>query len=97
MYDAFIDVIASKGGAVVTGARVDASRGSATGGSSRPSTDGERYEGDAFVCTLPPQDAPAIAAEGSPLAAELRAVAGARRTSARSASTSASSRGCGTT
>ena len=64
MYDVFIEELESNGGALITGERiagleiVDGSIIAAI------STD-VRYEADAFVCTLPPQDAPAIAPEGS--------------------------------
>ncbi len=39
-------------------------------------TSDARYEADAFVCTLPPQDAPAIAPDGSALRAEMEQWAG---------------------
>lgn len=71
MYDAFIDVINAHGGALVTGARVDALDLTADGAIIAAIAGSDRYEAGAFVCTLPPQDAPDIAAPGSPLAAEL--------------------------
>ena len=76
MYDAFIDVLQSHGGAVVTGARVDALDLAPDGSIIAAVAGADRYEADAFVCTLPPQDAPAIAAPGSPLARELAQWAG---------------------
>lgn len=70
MYNTFIDALRENGGELVTGARVDAieMRG---GHAVAAIADGERYEADAFVCALPPQEAPSIAAVGSPLASEL--------------------------
>ena len=75
MYDIFIDELRTNGGTLVTGAHVD-----------RLEVEGERivaattsdarYEADAFVCTLPPQDAPVIAADGSALRAEMERWAG---------------------
>ena len=70
MYDQWIEDIEAAGGAVINGERVaslelDGDRLSAA----RTATG--RYEADAFVCTLPPQDAPSIAPEGSALRAEM--------------------------
>ena len=70
MLDAFADEIASNGGAIVTGARVS-SLEERDGRITAAIVDGQRYEADAFVSTLPPQDAPALAAAGTPLAREL--------------------------
>ncbi|HLB24227.1 MAG TPA: NAD(P)/FAD-dependent oxidoreductase [Dehalococcoidia bacterium] len=70
MYDQWIEDIEAGGGTIVTGERVDVLETSegrivaAVGG-------GTRHEADAFVCTLPPQDAPSIAPEGSDLRAEM--------------------------
>lgn len=70
MYEAFASVLREHGGEVITGARVD-----------RLVTEGERVvaalvgdrriEADAFVVTVPPQDAPKLAEAGSPLRSEL--------------------------
>ena len=79
MLDAFADEIRAGGGAIVTGARVR-SLELRDGRAVAALTDDQRYEADAFVCTLPPQDAPEIAGEGSPLAAELRPYAGMQDT-----------------
>jgi|CXWL01.1.fsa_nt_gi phytoene dehydrogenase-like protein len=70
MYETWVDEIQTGGGTIATGARVeqlevqDGAIVAAYAGSTR-------YEADAFVCTLPPQDAPAIAPESSPLRAEM--------------------------
>ena len=71
MYDAFIGVLRAHGGSLVTGAHV---RRLETGGGRviAALTQDARHEAPAFVCTLPPQDAPALADGGSPLAEELR-------------------------
>lgn len=70
MYDTFIDALREHGGELVTGARVDSIE--LHGGRAVAAlVGGERYQAEAFVCTLPPQDAPSIAPAGSPLAAEL--------------------------
>jgi phytoene dehydrogenase-like protein len=76
MYDAFIDVIHSNGGAVITGTAIDRLEHAAGGGITAAIAGGERYEAAAFVCTIPAQDAPAIASQGTPLEAELRGWAG---------------------
>jgi phytoene dehydrogenase-like protein len=71
MYDAWTEDIASGGGAIVSGAAVtdvEVREGRVLAAIAN----GARYEGDAFVCTLPPQDAPHIAAAGSPLHIELQ-------------------------
>jgi phytoene dehydrogenase-like protein len=70
MYDAFADAIRAGGGTIIAGSaidRVDVEAGAIVAAIAS----GTRYEADAFVCTLPPQDAPAIAAPGTALAAEL--------------------------
>ena len=71
MYDVFIEELESNGGTLITGTRIDrldvADRRIVAA-----VTADARYEADAFVCTLPPQDAPALAADGSPLRAELQ-------------------------
>ncbi len=70
MYDAFRESLESHGGSVVCGARID--RLEITDGRVTAAVTSDiRYEADAFVCTLPPQDAPQIAETGTPLAAEL--------------------------
>ena len=68
--DAFVDSMTRDGGTLVTGARVDAVE-VRDGRAVAALANGERYEADAFVCALPPQDAPAIAEAGTPLASEL--------------------------
>lgn len=70
MYDAFIGVLRANGGALVTGAHV---RRLESGGGRviAAVTQDARHEAAAFICTLPPQDAPSIAEDGSPLADEL--------------------------
>jgi phytoene dehydrogenase-like protein len=76
MYDAFIDVIQSHDGAVITGAAIDRLEHAPDGSIVAAMTAGERYEAAAFVCTIPPQDAPAIAAPGTLLETELRGWSG---------------------
>jgi phytoene dehydrogenase-like protein len=70
MYDAFIADLHAHGGQLRLGARVDTLE---TEGDTITAAvaDGERFEAQAFVCTLPPQDAPSIAADGTPLRMEL--------------------------
>lgn len=71
MYDVFIDELQANGGVLITGARVE--RVEMEGARIAAAvTAGARYEADAFVCTLPPQEAPSIAPEGSALQAEMR-------------------------
>jgi phytoene dehydrogenase-like protein len=70
MYDTFIDELRANGGTLATGVsveRVETSGGRVTAAV----TPHGRYEADAFVCTLPPQDAPSIAEPGSALATEM--------------------------
>ena len=75
MYDIFIDELRTNGGTLVTGAHVE--RLEVEGGRIVAATTSDaRYEADAFVCTLPPQDAPVIAADGSALRAEMERWAG---------------------
>jgi phytoene dehydrogenase-like protein len=71
MYDAWAEEIVSGGGAIVTGTAVDRFE-LADGRIVGAITDGERYEADAFVSTLAPQDAPELAAVGTPLHTELQ-------------------------
>jgi phytoene dehydrogenase-like protein len=71
MYDAWIADIEAGGGTIVTGTAVDALE-VADGRVLASIAGGHRYEAEAFVSTLPPQDAPALAADGSELARELR-------------------------
>jgi phytoene dehydrogenase-like protein len=71
MYDVFIDELRASGGALMLGTRVDRLE-IEDGRIVAAITSGERYDADAFVCTLPPQDAPAIAPDGSPLRAEMQ-------------------------
>jgi phytoene dehydrogenase-like protein len=71
MYDSWIEDIASNGGAIVTGAAVTEVE-VRDGRIVAAIADGVRYEAEAFVCTLPPQDAPSIAGAGTPLHAELQ-------------------------
>ncbi|TAK60535.1 MAG: hypothetical protein EPO22_09220, partial [Dehalococcoidia bacterium] len=75
MYDAFLDELRAHGGTLVTGERVERLE-TEDGRVVAAITASERYEADAFVCTLPPQDAPAIARERSDLRAELEQWAG---------------------
>jgi phytoene dehydrogenase-like protein len=70
MFDVFVDVIAQHGGSVVAGARVDALE-VRDGRAVAAISGGERYEANAFVGAMPPQEAPSIAEAGTPLAAEL--------------------------
>ncbi|MHB8514133.1 MAG: phytoene desaturase family protein [Dehalococcoidia bacterium] len=70
MYDAFIGVLRANGGALVTGAHVR--RLEIGGGRAIAAiTPDARYEAASFISTLPPQDAPSIAEDGSPLAEEI--------------------------
>ncbi len=71
MYDVFIDELRAHGGEMLLGTHVDDIE-IIDGHVSAVIASGTRYEADAFVCTLAPQEAPAIAAEGSPLAKELQ-------------------------
>ncbi|HYM15236.1 MAG TPA: FAD-dependent oxidoreductase [Dehalococcoidia bacterium] len=70
MYTAFIDELRAGGGSLATGVTVERLE-TAGGRVAAAVAGGERYEADAFVCTLPPQDAPSIAEPGSALADEL--------------------------
>jgi 15-cis-phytoene desaturase len=75
MYDAFLDELQSRGGVLVTAERVER-LDVQDGRVAAAVTASNRYEGEAFVCTLPPQDAPSIARDGSDLHAELEQWAG---------------------
>ena len=70
IFDAFVESMTRNGGTLITGARVDALE-VRDGRAVAAIAGGERYEADAFVCAMPPQDAPSIAGPGTPLAAEL--------------------------
>jgi phytoene dehydrogenase-like protein len=75
MYDAWLEDIEAGGGAVVHGVtveRLDVLDGRVVAAI----TTDARYEADAFVSTLPPQDAPALAAVGTELERELRTWSG---------------------
>jgi len=75
MYGIFIDELRANGGTLVTGQRVE--RVEVDGGRIVAAiTTDARYDAGAFVCTLPPQDAPAIASHGSALHAEMERWAG---------------------
>jgi 15-cis-phytoene desaturase len=71
MYEAFTGVLEAHGGALVTGAHVRSLEADASGRVIAAVTDDARYEADAFICTLPVQDAPSLAEAGSALASEL--------------------------
>jgi protoporphyrinogen oxidase len=76
MYSIFIDELRAHGGELITGARVDRLETDGEGRIVAAITPDARYEADAFVCTLPPQDATAIAPAGTPLRAEMERWAG---------------------
>jgi 15-cis-phytoene desaturase len=71
MHDVFIEELEANGGALITGVRVDR-LDLIDGRITAAVTTDARYGADAFVCTLPPQEAPALAPEGSSLGAEMR-------------------------
>ncbi len=71
MLDGFVDDLRANGGTLVTGAHVERLETDPAGRITAAITPGARYAADAFVCTLPPQEAGAIAAAGSALAAEM--------------------------
>jgi phytoene dehydrogenase-like protein len=75
MYDAWIDDIETNDGIIVHGATVESLKTTDRRIVAAITSD-SRYEADAFVSTLAPQDAPAIAADSSPLRAELETWAG---------------------
>jgi len=75
IYDGFIESLRAAGGDLATGAAVERLETDGTRVTAAI-TAGQRYDADAFVCTLAPQDAPSIAAPGSTLAAELARWAG---------------------
>jgi phytoene dehydrogenase-like protein len=76
MYNIFIDELRATSGELITGARVDRLETDGAGRIVAAITADARYEADAFVCTLPPQDATAIAPDGSALRAEMERWAG---------------------
>jgi phytoene dehydrogenase-like protein len=70
MYETFESALTDHGGDIVTGAAVE--RLIVEGNRVVAAlANGQRYEANAFVLTLPPQDAPDIVDEGSPLRDEL--------------------------
>jgi 15-cis-phytoene desaturase len=71
MYERFIDALQSNNGSLITGAHVERLE-IEHGRIVAAVTPDARYEAAAFVSTLPPQDAPALAEGPSPLADELR-------------------------
>jgi phytoene dehydrogenase-like protein len=72
MYEIFVDEIRAGGGELRTGVHVD--RLEVRDGRVVAAIAGDtRHEADAFVCTLPPDVAPALAEAGTPLAAEMAA------------------------
>jgi phytoene dehydrogenase-like protein len=70
IFDAFIETMTQGGGTLITGARVDALE-VRDGRAVAAIAEGRRYESDAFVCAMPPQDAASIAEPGTALAREL--------------------------
>jgi phytoene dehydrogenase-like protein len=70
MFDAFIDVLRSNGGTLITGARVQRLE-ERDGRIAAAIVNGDRHEAGAFVCTLSPQEAPALAEDATPLRAEM--------------------------
>jgi phytoene dehydrogenase-like protein len=75
MYDVFIEELQANGGALITGTRIDRFE-IVDGRITAAVTADARYEADAFVCTLPPQEAPDLAPGGSALHAEMQQWAG---------------------
>jgi len=75
MYDVFIDELQANGGALITGAHVERLEVE-DGRAVAATTSDARYEAESFVCTLPPQDASAIAPGGSALREEMERWAG---------------------
>ncbi len=71
MYGAWIDEIEANSGAIVHGATADKLEVD-DGRVVAAATSDTRYEADAFVSTLPPQDAPSIAPAGSALQTEMQ-------------------------
>jgi phytoene dehydrogenase-like protein len=70
IYDAFAEDLRANGGELITGAHVE--RLDLDGGRIVAAACGDRrFEADAFVSALPPDDAPALADAGSPLHGEL--------------------------
>lgn len=77
IYDACLDDLQSGGGTLVTGAHVGHLE--TVDGAVTAAVCGDvRYEAGAFVCTLPPQDAPSIAIGGGELQRELSQWSGMR-------------------
>jgi len=70
IYETFIDQITTHGGSVVTSAKVD-HLDVREGRVVAAFVGDQRYEAQAFVCTLPPQEAPSIALPATPLHGEL--------------------------
>lgn len=70
MYDVFARTITGAGGEIVTGARIEALE-TEGGRVVAARTAQGRYAAQAFICAIPPHDAPAVAEPGSALAAEL--------------------------
>ncbi len=71
MYEVFIEELEANGGKLITGTRID--RLDVVDGRIVAAVTADTcYEADAFVCTLPPQDAPALAPDSSPLRAEMQ-------------------------
>ncbi len=71
MYDVFIEELQANGGALITGTRIDHVE-IVDGRITAAVTADTRYEADAFVCTVPPQEAPALAPNGSALHTEMQ-------------------------
>jgi len=70
LFDALVEAIEERGGTIVTGARVRWLE-ERHGRIEAAVTEDGRYEAGSFVLTLPPQDAPALVHEPSPLGREL--------------------------
>ena len=77
MYNLFAEVVSESGGLVQTGVQVERLE-VADGRVVAALTARERYEASAFVCTVPPQEAPALADAGSALREELERWSGLR-------------------
>ena len=70
MYATFAEVVAGHGGEVITGTRIERLEMNGRRVSAAVTADA-RYEAEAFVVTVPPQEAPELAEAGSPLRQEL--------------------------